>query len=81
MPMWSCFIAFVTSKTEMRAFFAYVKYIDNNWQERRSTGTVKWQTKGFPLKVPKEAKAFVDEVLAEFAQVVQDDLLERYKSS
>jgi hypothetical protein len=65
----------------MRAFSAFVKYIDKNWKERRAIETIRWRTTGFPLKDIAGAESFVTNTLAEFAKTVEADLLERYKLS
>jgi hypothetical protein len=81
LPMWCCYIALVTSKTELRAFYAFVKYVDKNWKERRAVESVKWKTTGFPLKDTAKAASFVTDTLAEFAKTIEAELLERYKLS
>jgi hypothetical protein len=79
LPMWSCYIAFTVSKTEMRTFYAFSRYKDKNWNERGELFSIQWKTTGFPLKEISKSKPFVDQVLAEFAKTVETDLMEKYK--
>jgi hypothetical protein len=44
LPQWICYVALVTSRVEMRAFYTFAKFVDNNWQERKLGGKVQWKT-------------------------------------
>lgn len=78
LPQWVCYVALVNSRVEMRSFFAFAKFIEENWQERKRTGKIEWKTSSLRLKEKDKIEPFFREIVTEFVNIVEKDMLEKY---
>jgi hypothetical protein len=71
-------IVFVLSKTELRFFSFYAKFIETGWDKRRLEGDVKWKTVAAKLKDNDDIQNKIQDILSEFKKTITDYIEEKF---
>lgn len=80
-PSYILIIIHLISKRDIKFYYSFTNYIDNNWTQREINSNFKWQNCDFTIKSEIEILDFLSKVFSEFNEFIFTILSKKYKNN
>ena len=76
---YTCVLAFILSKKEIKLFYAYTSYIERSWTHRDINSSFNWNSKSFLIKEEGMVLDFATEILNGFSKFVLETIKKKFE--